>query len=380
METPEIVLQGKENGEGMIIRYRSSRGTEVFGLAVPNLWGGEGWDLGPTWCYLLLGERTILIDTGRFGNFEVLQQQLERIGRRLSDIEAIIITHSHEDHDGNLPEVINEANPELWAHELYHCMISYYPEVKGNAPHPELPGSCRFCVMPESFYSECIPYHRRRSGLKVDLALNEEVDLPVGGLAILSTPGHTPDSICIILDDEVIFTGDTVLPGITPHPSMERAFEANRLILPPRYQERNEVYGLMTYINSLRKISGLGSQRFSATFPGHRLFYNGRFNLIHETSERAGEIIRFHMDRCGDILRILGNGPKALDDIAEEHFLPSQLKGSGRMMARSELTAHIEVMEVCGDVRWIDETGEMVEHTETYNCLNAIKEYLYDRA
>ena len=373
MKTPEIVQPGKNNGEGMVIRYKTSRGTDIFGLAVPNLWGGEGWDLGPTWCYLVLGQKTILIDTGRFGNFEILVNLLGTIDKKLSDIDAIIVTHSHEDHDGNLPEIIEAAQPELWAHTVYPCMIAYHPHITDGANHPELPGSCRFCIMPESFYQTCIPYHRKRSKLKVDRTVDEGDGLPVDDLGIMFTPGHTPDSICIILDDDVIFTGDTVLPDITPHPSSAHIFETNRRILPKRYQQRNTVYGLMAYINSLSKLSSLDENRFSATFPAHRLFYHGQFNLIHSTADRAREIIRFHIDRCSDILRIVKDQPRGLDEIAVEHFLPSQLEGSGKLMARSELTAHLEVMESSGDIRWVGENSDLVEHTGSYNCLETIE-------
>ena len=73
MQTPEVIRWGKDNGEGMVVYYQTGNGTDVYGLAVPNLWGGEGWDLGPTWCYLVLGQKNVLIDTGRFGNFDVFK-------------------------------------------------------------------------------------------------------------------------------------------------------------------------------------------------------------------------------------------------------------------------------------------------------------------
>ncbi len=376
MNAPEIIRRGKDNGEGMVVRYQTARGTAVFGLAVPNLWGGEGWDLGPTWCYLILGQKTILIDTGRFGNFETLENLLHAAGKKLSEIDAIIITHCHEDHDGNLAEVISGSDSQLWAHNIYPSMISYFPDIEDGANHPELPGSCRFCVMPEEFHSTCIPYHQKRYRLKVDLAINDTTKLPVEGFRVIHTPGHSPDSICITLDDEAVFTGDTVLPGITPHPSTEAAYQTNRMILPEEYQHQNTVYGLAAYISSLSKLASIDAGKFSAAFPAHRLFYYGEFNLIQSTRERAREIIQFHIDRCNDILRILSSKPLGLDNIAEKHFLPSQLEGSGIFLARSELTAHIEVMENCGDIRWIDDNREAAEHTGSHNFRNTLGTYL----
>ncbi len=376
MKTPDIIRQGKDNGEGMVIHYQTSKGTDIFGLGILNLWGGEGWDLGPTWCYLVLGQKTVLIDTGRFGNFEILKNLLGTIDIQFSDIEAIIVTHSHEDHDGNLPEILEAAQPELWAHTVYPCMIAYHPHITDGANHPELPGSCRFCFMAEEFYQTCISYHQKRSKLKVDRTLDEGTALPIEDLQIVHTPGHTPDSICVILDNEAIFTGDTVLPDITPHPSSAHIFATNRRILPEQYQQRNMVYGLMAYINSLSKLAALDENRFSATFPAHRLFYHGQFNLIDSLGDRAREIIQFHIDRCSDILRIVKDQPRNLDEIAIEHFLPSQLAGSGKLMSRSELTAHFEVMESNGDIRWVGEDNDLVEHTGSYRYLEVLGAYL----
>jgi glyoxylase-like metal-dependent hydrolase (beta-lactamase superfamily II) len=372
MKTPDVIVRGKDNGEGMVVHYETTKGTEIFGLAIPNIYADTDWDLGPTWCYLILGKKTTLIDTGRFGNFEVFESLLKSTGKDFSNIDRIIITHSHEDHDGNVAEIIAVTRAELWAHTIYPQMISYHTDAKDGAPHPELPGSCRLCPMPESFYRSCLPYHQKRSSLKVDFVINDGQKLPDEDLSFLFTPGHSPDSICVILEDEVIFTGDTVLPDITSHPSLVYAFEVNRRVLPEGYRRSNDVYGLMNYIRSLSKVAYLGSQPLKTMFPAHRLFYNGRFNL-QDSSERAKEIIRFHIDRCRDILRIIDNKPTSIADIVVRHFPPSRLAGFGKVLAENEIRAHIEIMEACGDICWTDESKELIKRTGTSNYLKAIK-------
>ncbi|MBT4513239.1 MAG: MBL fold metallo-hydrolase [Chloroflexi bacterium] len=377
MKEPEIIVAGKDNGEDMVVRHQTSKGTEVYGMAIPNIHADAEWDLGPTWCYLILGEKTILIDTGRFGNVEVLESQLKTIGQSFSSIYAIIVSHCHEDHDGNLPDILPLMNAELWAHQVYPRMTSYYPDITDGAFRPDLPGSCRSCVMPEEFVQKnCNSYHKKRSQLSIDFLVNDEFESPIKDLSFASTPGHSPDSICIILENEVIFTGDTILPGITPHPSRTQSFEANRRILPERYQKENTTYGLMNYIKSLNKVANLSSRGFQATFTAHRLFYNGKFNLIHSTSDRANEIIQFHIDRCLDILEIISSEPKHLDEIVVKHFTPTQLAGVGSLMAQNELLAHIEIMEECGDVRQVGKDDELFQHTGSTQCLDLLRTYL----
>lgn len=375
MKKPDVIVTGKDNGEGMVIHYRTKKGTDIYGLAIPNIFTYADWDLGPTWCYLVMGGKTTLIDTGRFGNFEVFENLLKSIGKELTDIDRIVITHSHEDHDGNLAEVIQAAQAELWAHSIYRHMICYHPDVKNGARYPELPGSCRFCAMPETYHKHCLPYQQKRSVLSVTCDIDDNQLLPGDGLNFVFTPGHSPDSLCIVLDNEVIFTGDTILPDITPHPSLVSNFEANRQILPEKYRQENNVYGLKTYIKSLNKIAHLYYRQL-AIFPAHRLFYNGQFNLIHSASERAGEIIQFHIDRCHDILSIVKDKPAGVEAIAVQHFEPSLLTGHGKIMAHNELMAHLEIMEECGDIFWAGESKDIVESTGSINFLSTLETYL----
>lgn len=375
MKTPEIIESGKGNGEGMVIRYQTTSGTDVFGLGVPNIHLNSDWDLGPTWCYLIVGRKTSLIDTGRFGNYAVFESLLKSIGRIFSDIDRIIITHSHEDHDGNLVEIFPSVQGELWAHSIYRQMISYHPHVKDGAKHPEHPGSCRQCIMPEKFYTNCVEYQQRRSLLGIDFAIDGEEGRLGDDLSFIFTPGHSPDALCVVLEDEAIFTGDTILPDITPHPTLLSTFEVNRRILPDRYRCENTVYGLMNYVKSLRKLASLTLQPV-AVFPGHRLFQNGGLKLVDSLRGRAKEIIQFHIDRCYDILRVIDRKPAGLDAIAVQHFPESLLTGAGKLMARDELMAHVEVMEKCGDVRWVGEDRDRVQHTGSYNFLDVMQAYL----
>ncbi len=374
MNEPEVIVPGRANGEGMIIRYRTRGGTEVFGLPLPNIHGNQSWDLGPTWCYLVTGPKTILIDAGRMGNIGILERHLRTIGKGFAGIDAVIVTHGHEDHDGQLAEVIAESGAELWAHPIYRDLISYHPDVTEGAPHPEYPGSCRACTMPFTYVQgNCLPYHRKRSGLRVDRIVRE--DSPMNGFGFLFTPGHSPDSMCITLEGEIVFTGDTVLPGITPHPSMARTFEVNRLILPEEYRGQNQLYGLMNYIRSLRKV---GSSEYTASllaFPAHRLFWEGRFNL-YRTKDRVREIIQFHLDRFRAILEIASGGPVSIEYICERHFTAAQLEGFGRLLARNEVMAHLEVLKSYGDVTWDGRPEGSVQSSGSFRTLEAIADFM----
>jgi hypothetical protein len=76
-------------------------------------------------------------------------------------------------------------------------------------------------------------------------------------------------------------------------------------------------------------------------------------------------------------LRIIDSKPADLDAIAVQHFPELLLTGAGKLIARNELMAHVEVMEKCGDVRWVVQNRDRVQHTGSYNFLDVMKAYLH---
>jgi hypothetical protein len=63
----EIIKEGKPGGEGVIMKYRTRRGTDIFCLGAPLFYDSGGdWSLGPSWCYLVTWREA---DPDRYGQF-----------------------------------------------------------------------------------------------------------------------------------------------------------------------------------------------------------------------------------------------------------------------------------------------------------------------
>jgi glyoxylase-like metal-dependent hydrolase (beta-lactamase superfamily II) len=243
------------------------------------------------------------------------------------------------------------------AHPIYERLLQPYPEHSPDDFRSRFPASCWKCFMPEPFTEKhCAHYHRDRRTLPIEVIGNRhsEVDPSVSTIHV---PGHTPDSIALLVGDQVLVAGDVILPKITTFPTSESEFDCVQPVLPPGYDTLESLYGLRAYLRSLETLRKL-SRRLPdlVVLPGHRLFWGGHWNDL-DLGQRVAEIIHHHLERFGAILEILRDGPKSARQIAERHFDGKLLEGYGIIMAEQEILSHCEVLIAAGDVVARDGAG-----------------------
>ena len=346
-----VVLQpGDDRGNNMIVRAMLSSGREIFGFATENVYGGA-WDVGPTWNWVVTGNSSFLVDTGRHGRGPQLLEMMQSAGLSATDLDFVFISHGHEDHDGGLYDIVKAADLKIVAHRTYAPLMRPYPTYAPTPEKQDFPASCWRCFMPESFSSEnCREYQQERERLKVT-GLGDGLQHLGEGLTALHAPGHSPDASVLFVDDEAVIVGDTVLPDITSHPTQEAFFNDTVKVLQAEYGEAEDLYGLKTYIRSLGQLAASKENLIHPLLmPGHRLFHRGAWN-VPDLSDRIGELVEHHIDRCAAILAILENGPKTASEIAERHFNSKLLKGMGIHMAVNEVLSHCELLADSGDVK-----------------------------
>ncbi|MCW8172836.1 MBL fold metallo-hydrolase [Natrialba swarupiae] len=113
--------------------------------------------------FLVDGDRTVLVDTG--ANFDVV----DGLRANTDDLEAVVLTHTHPDHVGNLETVVEAFDVDVWGFD------------------PSQPGVD----------------HGIEDGETVQLGDHEYV--------AVHTPGHKDDHLCLYSREAgILFAGDLV--------------------------------------------------------------------------------------------------------------------------------------------------------------------------
>jgi glyoxylase-like metal-dependent hydrolase (beta-lactamase superfamily II) len=356
IEHAEVLHKGDDSGNEMTVHWRLPSGLEIFGLPTKNAYGGH-WDLGPTWNYAVLTDMPFLVDSGRFGQGSQLIAMMQSVRINAQDLEFVLISHGHEDHDGGLGELVDGTQLSVKAHAIYDHLIKTYPAQSPGGEKNNFPAKCWHCPMPESFYTQnCLEYHQVLQGVKVDPVGDGETRISAD-VRTYHLPGHSPDCLAVLLGEEAIIVGDIILPGISPWPTRQSLFSEVAEVIKLDYTEAAAIFGLCRYIKSLKKLIEIDRKHPGLTvLPAHRFYYNGRWNQISLES-RANELLQHHIDRCGAIIAILNTGPKTAEQIAAEHFEERLLEGLGSFMAANEIVSHCVLLIESEDVVTLDDNG-----------------------
>ncbi len=348
----------------MALLFASKSNKKIYAISVPQSWASP---TGPTWVYLLEDQGVTMIDSGGAGSFAYLTLGLERIRFSLKDIDRVIVTHGHWDHDGLAAELTKRTNAEVWTHDIYSYLAPYAPRELLRSEDSEFQRQIDEILENDSQNGRFVsPFYRKngytplfkeyfddKQTLKVAKRITDgDTD---GGLTFTHTPGHSPDHLCISFEG-LVFTGDHILPEITPHPTMKVRYpDQVRAKLPQVYRQESDYWGLLVYLKSLKKMSYQNSGD-QPVLPAHRLFNKGKLNLT--TIDRAHEIIEHHEQRLSKIVRKIGDSPTRLEDVTRNIFSRRKLIGGNLYPAFREVVSHIELLIESGDLER-DEAGKL---------------------
>jgi len=150
-------------------------------------------DMGLAKAFLLRGAKPILVDTGYRRAASRLMKGLSAHGVTPKDLSLILITHGHDDHFGNIAYLKERTGTPVAIHKRDADALRTGMAMPSN-PNGAI-GAIMKLILP--------PNRRPRfAGFEPDVVIEDELDLNPFGVRgrVISTPGHTPGSISVILD------------------------------------------------------------------------------------------------------------------------------------------------------------------------------------
>ena len=156
------------------------------------------------------GASRLLVDLGWPGMYPTMLANLRRMDIPLAELRCGLATHYHPDHAGHAQE-LKRAGMNLIVLEN---QLEWIPRMKEH-------------IKPRDNYLDItlddntvISFAETRALLK-DLGLDGE---------IVPTPGHSPDSVSLLLDDGSAFIGDLTHPGLVTEETADEVFASWQLL------------------------------------------------------------------------------------------------------------------------------------------------------
>ena len=140
------------------------------------------------------GTSRLLVDLGHPGTMGMMRASLRRMNVPIEEIRYGIATHYHIDHAGAAQDLKLAGVPLL----VMENQVTAIPLMKT-------------WTKPQDQYLEITLHDNRTVSFAEGRAVLEEIG--IGG-EIVPTPGHSDDSVSLLLDDGSVFTGDLTHPKL----------------------------------------------------------------------------------------------------------------------------------------------------------------------
>jgi glyoxylase-like metal-dependent hydrolase (beta-lactamase superfamily II) len=161
------------------------------------------------WYLLEDDDGVTVVDAGLPRHWNLLPKALERLGRRLDDVRAIVLTHGHYDHVGFAERARRELGVPVHAprgEDIYRHPLRY-PFERLPLLYARNPG---FLKIAARFAANGALWTK---GVETVTHFGDGEELPVPGRPrVLATPGHTPGHVALHLPQrDTVITGDALV-------------------------------------------------------------------------------------------------------------------------------------------------------------------------
>ncbi|HEY1450896.1 MAG TPA: MBL fold metallo-hydrolase, partial [Solirubrobacteraceae bacterium] len=222
----------------------------IHRLAIPT-----PFQVGRVNAYLIEDSPLTLVDSGPNSAkaLDELEQKLAELGRKVEDIELLVITHQHIDHFGLASILARRSGAEVAA------LDTLAPFLASFGRETDLDDAfAQNLMLRHGIPSDVVTALRAVSasfrgwGASVEvtqpLAPDSELRLRDRSLQVLHRPGHSPsDTVFHDESNELLLAADHLIAHISSNPLLARPLGAEPDLAGPRPQ------ALLTYMASLEK-------------------------------------------------------------------------------------------------------------------------------
>lgn len=287
-----------------------------------------------TLCYLLFGAgQLIVVDPGWESDdgWTALVEGLAAAGASVAEVTGIVITHVHPDHHGLSRRLAAAGGAWIAMHRaerdtlLRRSAATADADIEAWLVEQGMPAEARATAVVSA---EAMDLFRSMPDPDRLLADGDLVPLADRRVRVVWTPGHTPGHLCLYDEDnEVLLTGDHVLPRISPNVGL---------------QSPSALSPLGPYLDSLRRLTVYDA---AEVLPAHEWRFRG-------LRLRIDQLLAHHRLRCEEILGVLTTlGPATAWQVTERLTWSrgwAAVQGFAQRAALAETVAHLMYLRDLG--------------------------------
>jgi len=313
----------------------SARERGIHCIPLPTPFG-----IGPINTYLLDDEPLTLIDTGPNSGLalDALESELAKLGKKIEDLELIVVSHQHMDHLG-LTEILARRSgaPVAALGSLVPCLAQYDEWMEADD---------RFAAavmlrhgIPEETCLALRSVSRSFRGWGAATTVTQPLEegdvlkFRDRTLTVHHRPGHSPsDTIFFDADNRTLLAADHLIASVSSNPliarpldaPLEQAEDAGKLARPK---------SLMIYLDSLAKTREM--EAIDLILPGHGPGFTDHVELIDER-------FRLHERRADRLYGLIAERPRSGYDLAQS--LWGNVAVTQAYLTLSEALGHVDVL------------------------------------
>ncbi|MGW0682136.1 MBL fold metallo-hydrolase [Streptomyces sp. NPDC002754] len=299
--------------------------------------------LGYSFSYLLRYETGfVAVDLGwdTDEGWELFCAALTRAGGSLDELAGVVVTHAHPDHYGLAERVHRHTGAWIGMHPAEQVQIARTEKARRRRVI-DIESWLRRCDVPRGRQDEMLSDREQLMGdlpsAWPDVPLLDGAAVPgTGGhLKAIHTPGHTPGHL-VFHDGErnMLFTGDHVLPRVTPNVS---------------WRPNSAPDPLEDYRRSVARLTPYGD---ALALPGHEWSFD-------RLGSRLEELDAHHEERLDEIETLVGLGHRTVWSVARAASWARPFDSLAPRAVRSALgETHAHLTRLSNVGRLVLEEGE----------------------